>query len=301
MSPIPPTCPSCGAEVLVRSGDTAVDCAFCGTNLRVMEDGGISPFFEMPAANDEPEGFWADAEHLLRSGRKIEAVKLLRENSDLGLKEAKDLVDELERSLQPEPSPKPENLAEEDWNGIRELVKEGKKIAAVRAYREATGAGLKEAKSAVEAIEGTDFPGVPGVVRSNRAKRSGGCMPGCAVIIGLFMIIFAGCGVSVRNSELYDCATLVIARDDTIRAEIGNPVRTTIPLVLGYSAESDFGGNTRQSFQSYAYMWGQNDQSIFYISALKQADDFYWVRANPIPNPGNLFIESQGSLSGCLE
>ena len=41
-----------------------------------------------------------------------------------------------------------ENLAEE----IRELVSSGNKIAAVKRYREETGAGLAEAKTAVETL-----------------------------------------------------------------------------------------------------------------------------------------------------
>ncbi|MGW0683659.1 hypothetical protein ACWD2L_09910 [Streptomyces sp. NPDC002754] len=38
---------------------------------------------------------------------------------------------------------------------VRELLRDGKKIPAVKAYREATGAGLVEAKQEVERIEST--------------------------------------------------------------------------------------------------------------------------------------------------
>jgi hypothetical protein len=38
-------------------------------------------------------------EELLRNGKKIEAIKLYRQNTDLGLKEAKDAVEEIERTL----------------------------------------------------------------------------------------------------------------------------------------------------------------------------------------------------------
>jgi ribosomal protein L7/L12 len=45
----------------------------------------------------------------------------------------------------------------EDWTGLSERVKElardpGRKIEAIKVYREETGAGLAEAKAAVEAI-----------------------------------------------------------------------------------------------------------------------------------------------------
>jgi large subunit ribosomal protein L7/L12 len=44
----------------------------------------------------------------------------------------------------------PEDAANEE---ILSLLREGKKIEAIKHYREATGAGLKEAKDAVERIE----------------------------------------------------------------------------------------------------------------------------------------------------
>ena len=37
--------------------------------------------------------------NLLRQGRKIEAIKIYRERTNLGLKEAKDAVEEIERQL----------------------------------------------------------------------------------------------------------------------------------------------------------------------------------------------------------
>jgi ribosomal protein L7/L12 len=41
----------------------------------------------------------AEIEDLLRRGKKIEAVKRYRERTGLGLKEAKDAVDEIERRI----------------------------------------------------------------------------------------------------------------------------------------------------------------------------------------------------------
>ncbi|MFJ9176501.1 ribosomal protein L7/L12 [Streptomyces sp. NPDC102360] len=42
-----------------------------------------------------------------------------------------------------------------DLDRVRALLRDGKKIPAVKAYREATGAGLKEAKDEVDRIEST--------------------------------------------------------------------------------------------------------------------------------------------------
>lgn len=40
-----------------------------------------------------------------------------------------------------------------NWSSIDPLIRKGKKIEAIKAYRQATSAGLKEAKDAVEARE----------------------------------------------------------------------------------------------------------------------------------------------------
>jgi len=49
----------------------------------------------------------------------------------------------------------PRTLAAANGDAIVALVQAGKKIQAIKAYRQATGAGLKDAKDAVENIERT--------------------------------------------------------------------------------------------------------------------------------------------------
>lgn len=116
-------------------------------------------------------GLPADVRDLLAQGRKIEAIKLYRERTDSGLKEAKDAVEGrgglsswllLERKLdlvlnelgiedtggtvrvKDDPSPG------YDRNRVDQLIRDGNLIEAIRVYREQTGCGLREAKSAVE-------------------------------------------------------------------------------------------------------------------------------------------------------
>ena len=58
---------------------------------------------------------------------------------------------------------RPQTLAAANGDAIVTLVQAGKKIQAIKAYRQATGVGLKDAKDAVENIERT--------VRANGGRR----------------------------------------------------------------------------------------------------------------------------------
>ena len=94
---------------------------------------------------------------LIRQGRKIEAIKLLREATGVSLKEAKDEIERLSRDLsgeersgmQPEEGAR-QALPEE----VRVLAEQGKKIEAIKLLREQTGLSLKEAKARVEEMTG---------------------------------------------------------------------------------------------------------------------------------------------------
>ena len=60
-------------------------------------------------------------------------------------------------NLPQEPAPDetvgvPEQPANEPDDGVLKLLRSGQKISAIKAYREQTGVGLKEAKDAVEAM-----------------------------------------------------------------------------------------------------------------------------------------------------
>lgn len=88
---------------------------------------------------------------LLAAGKKIEAIKELREQTGMGLREAKDYVDALETTGEP-PAPRTGEVSEHTLALARELLASGKKIQAVKAVREETGWGLKEAKDFVEGL-----------------------------------------------------------------------------------------------------------------------------------------------------
>jgi ribosomal protein L7/L12 len=87
---------------------------------------------------------------LTEAGRKIEAIKLFRERTGAGLKEAKDAVEAIERGQASPASPIGDRTFEDE---VVTLLERGQKIEAIKRYRERTGVGLKEAKDAVEAIQ----------------------------------------------------------------------------------------------------------------------------------------------------
>ena len=88
---------------------------------------------------------------LLRRGEKIGAVKLYRQRTGAGLKEAVDAVEAMQRGEQVPDGP-PAGTQAVDTQEIVSLLEQGKKIAAIKLYRDKTGAGLANAKAAVEAL-----------------------------------------------------------------------------------------------------------------------------------------------------
>ena len=111
---------------------------------------------------------------LVQGGNTIEAIKVYREVTNVGLREAKEAVEAIEDRLrQAPPSPPPAPFAAPPpppasvppapsaprqsvpvWlSPVVEQLRRGNKIEAIKAYRDATGVGLAEAKATVEALE----------------------------------------------------------------------------------------------------------------------------------------------------
>lgn len=96
---------------------------------------------------------------LVSEKKKIHAIKLFRERTGSGLKEAKDVVDSVERG---NPLPSPGNYADAPgldtgaWEDIipklRSLKAEGHAIGAITLLRARTGLSLREAKDAVDRL-----------------------------------------------------------------------------------------------------------------------------------------------------
>ncbi|MFQ5611040.1 MAG: ribosomal protein L7/L12 [Anaerolineae bacterium] len=96
-------------------------------------------------------------DRLLSEKNKVQAVKVYRIHTGVGLKQAKDAVDHFERTgdlklptSQPESSGLP--LEESALAEIKALIAAGRKIEAVKRYREKANVGLKEAKEAIDQL-----------------------------------------------------------------------------------------------------------------------------------------------------
>lgn len=88
----------------------------------------------------------------LAAGRKIEAIKLYRELTGLGLRESKDAVEAMQSGA---PVTAPPRVAAPSPAGLDEVVRlarTGQLIMAIKLYRELTGMGLKDSKDAVEKL-----------------------------------------------------------------------------------------------------------------------------------------------------
>ncbi len=105
----------------------------------------------------------------LQRGQTIQAIKLLRTATGLGLKDAKDAIDaQLSGKAFTLPS---SGSAAPLPAEVLAALQSGNKIAAIKLLREHTRLGLKEAKNAVEASEQISAPATadqsPGKVKSS--------------------------------------------------------------------------------------------------------------------------------------
>ncbi len=131
-------CPFCAAEM----PDEADSCETCGSPSSSVGEQKTDPLEERMF-------------ELLREGRKIEAIKVYREETGLDLWKSKEEVDALELVLanQPKNPPRPELKAEPFHDRVTEALRAGQKLEAIRIYREETDLDLGECKEAVDALD----------------------------------------------------------------------------------------------------------------------------------------------------
>ena len=158
-------CLACGRS----TSETARACESCGSSL-------ILPIQSNPALAQR-------VKHLVADGQKIEAIKLLREATGLGLAEAKQAVEAIACSEQLEPN----ELSAEAEGELLGLLQAGRKIEAIKRYREQHRCELKEAKDFVETL----------------AKQRGIVAPqgGCLGVSLALLIVFLIAATCVARAE----------------------------------------------------------------------------------------------------
>lgn len=115
---------------------------------------------------------------LIQQGKKLEAIKLLRETTGVSLQEAKEQVERLmiesTTGVAPAATPNPNAPISK---AVQDLARSGKKIEAIKQLRVETGLGLREAKERVDAL------------MEEQGMKAGGS--GCAGMILMMVIAMA--------------------------------------------------------------------------------------------------------------
>lgn len=121
-------------------------CRFC--NYEVHPSIGQCPQCGAPV--DKPS---ADLEQqvrtLLGQGEKIAAVKLYKDQTGVGLAEAKEAVESMQAAAGPPP---PSDIGSDLEADLLRLLGRGDKLEAVKLYKDRMGVALIEAKQAVESL-----------------------------------------------------------------------------------------------------------------------------------------------------
>jgi len=263
-------CPNCGATVEFAGG-TRATCSFCRSQLYLSDEGVKAASVLNDLLENQPVTRSVDSDRiyqLVREGKKIDAIKLVREQTDLGLKEAKDAVEAIERGEMPELKPRsmvtPREAVGVDLDEINELLLQNKKIEAIKLYREQTGVGLKEAKDAIEAIEKTDWPPLPNpsgqlatsttYQPARQSTSTLGCLFGC--LPSLFFIglcagfIMLSSHVMFRAFGPLDQALTIINSDPRVVQAFGEPITPGI-FVTGEMESSGSSSSAQLSVPIY--------------------------------------------------
>ena len=129
----------------------------------------------------------ADVQAALQRGDSIDAIMLLREATGLGLKEAKEAIDQYLRG-NPAVLTSAVAAAVSMPPAVAEAMLRGNKLEAIRLLREHTGLGLKEAKEAVEASSDAQTSVTRSLGEQPRGVSSGWWF--VLLIVGVFVVYY---------------------------------------------------------------------------------------------------------------
>ena len=121
----------------------------------------------------------------LRLGRTVEAIKLLREATGMGLAEAKSLIDGyMSGNAMALPAAATRTLQLPD--SVAEQLRRGNKIEAIKMLRKKSGLGLKEAKDLIETFARTTTTTTPSPKRDG---LSPGEVPKASASVGWIVAV----------------------------------------------------------------------------------------------------------------
>lgn len=109
----------------------------------------------------------------LRAGQTLEAIKLVRASTGLGLAEAKHIIDRHQKGMPVQGTGFPSAFGSKLPPAAVEVLRRGNKLEAIRLLREHSGIGLKEAKDAVDAFHRNSTTTI-GVLSPGEVPRSTG-------------------------------------------------------------------------------------------------------------------------------
>jgi ribosomal protein L7/L12 len=152
-------------DTLTLAAIALVALLLIGTTAVLLRRRQDSSFGRMPLSLDDPPARGpsialsgadlAEISSIVAGGNKIEAIKRVRERTGMGLKEAKDYVEALPAGgplpVLPSRSSTPPADAT-SMADVHALAQQGRKIEAIKRYRQLTGVGLKEAKDYVDRL-----------------------------------------------------------------------------------------------------------------------------------------------------
>jgi LSD1 subclass zinc finger protein len=150
-------CPSCGAPLEFDGSSSIVRCKFC-KNIALVP--GLPTMEEAT-----PRASLDEVRLLAQNGKLLDAIERYRNLYGVGLREAKDAVDALEAGKVVEvhrafSGPLSTEETSRVLDEVKELLRSGNKVAAIKHYREVNDVSLTQAKFVADQIEAA-LTGIP--------------------------------------------------------------------------------------------------------------------------------------------
>ena len=231
---------------------------------------------------------------LLRDHQQLEAIQLYQSKVGGSLGEAKEAVEAIESGLRDASAPLPPGSATSqpfDLANVRELLASGNKIAAIKVYRDQTGASLREAAAAVDGMERQLYPRRARPTVTAQKSQIGSGVRGAGAIVGVIVIfiicIFGGCGAYLQTQAIYKCdmreIKAVLAEESIFKPPVNGGYLVVSP---GYELSGGFDGWTMDA-EFFAPVWGANGWGIVYSHVAADSDGWNSVSARLYTTDGN--------------